>query len=348
MPGRHRGSPERRAKRIETRFLAYETIWVGQENSQHCRLPYNVYSLKVAALITTYNSGAFISTALSSVLTQSPPVDEIIIVDDGSTDNSVSVAAGCLETCEIPFEILELPHTGSVSIARNLGLTVATSDLVAFLDADDHWGQGKLRWALSRFRGDPRIVLAYHSMMLDKQVGFVTPRRKLRSGRAPKTRDQLFTRGPNIPLSSCVVRRDAALSVGGFAEDLTIAEDLDLWFRLLQGDGRFVRSRRCLGSYAVRAGSVSEGTPTGLAIELLPKRWGFEPPLPWWVYVNQGERAQRQGRGRDARAFYRDGLLKSRRTPRGISVLVLKWLYCAVASASRAFQNRTNVREHVT
>jgi len=303
------------------------------------RRPPKVQVLKVAALITTYNSSAFIATALASVLRQTPPADEIMVIDDGSTDDSVDIATACLEGCGVPFEIRELMHTGSASVARNLGLTISTSDLVAFLDADDHWSDGKLGWALSRFRGDPRVVLAYHSMRLDKQVGSVTPRRTLRAGRAPKTRDQLFTRGPNIPLSSCVVRRDAALSVGGFAEDLTIAEDLDLWFRLLQGDGRFVRSRRCLGSYAVRAGSVSERTATGLAIELLPKRWGFEPPLPWWVYVNQGERSQRQGRGRDARAFYREGLLKSRRTPRGILVLILKWLYSAVVSASFALKN---------
>ena len=295
-----------------------------------------------------YNSSAFIPTALASVLAQSVPVDEIIIVDDGSTDDSVRVAESCLVGCGIPFHIFELEHTGAVSVARNFGLSKSSSQLVAFLDADDFWHPDKLGWVRSTFDGSPQVALVYHSMALVKQVGSVTPRRALRAGRAPKSQDELFRRAPNIPFSSCVVRRNAVLDVGGFAADLSIAEDLDLWFRLLANGHSFVRGRRLLGSYVLRSGSASALSPTEETIELLPKRWGYTEPLPWWVYVNLGERSQRQHRTREALAFYRQGLVRSRKTVRGACILLLKFSYCALSTAFRPLRKRADVWKHVS
>lgn len=92
----------------------------------------------ISAIIPCYNNGAYIGQAIESVLTQGDYPIEVIVVDDGSTDDSAEVAAR--------FEgvtVLRQPNRGASS-ARNRGIAAATGDVVAFLDADDYWAPGKL------------------------------------------------------------------------------------------------------------------------------------------------------------------------------------------------------------
>ena len=111
---------------------------------------------RISAVITSYNSEKYLCDAIASVLDQSRPVDEVILVDDGSTDGSVETArafAGDL------VRIITQANRGPGG-ARNRGIEAATGDYLAFLDADDLWQREKTAIQLAMLEADPGLGLA--------------------------------------------------------------------------------------------------------------------------------------------------------------------------------------------
>ena len=94
----------------------------------------------VSVVIPTYNRADLLSSAIDSVLAQSCPASEILVVDDGSTDTTAQVVMGYGH----PVQYLQLPHTGLPAATRNAGIRAATGDLLAFLDSDDLFLPDKL------------------------------------------------------------------------------------------------------------------------------------------------------------------------------------------------------------
>src|SRR5262249_54539472 len=111
--------------------------------------------LTVTAIIPAYRAAHTIGRALDSVLSQSCPPDEVLVVDDGSPDD----LAGAVRLYEERVTLVHKPNGGAAS-ARNTGLDQAHGDLVAFLDADDYWEHNKLEWQLAVFRRHPELGLA--------------------------------------------------------------------------------------------------------------------------------------------------------------------------------------------
>jgi glycosyltransferase involved in cell wall biosynthesis len=97
-------------------------------------------SSSVSVIIPTFNRGAFIGRAIRSALSQCVPGDEVIVIDDGSTDDTRQVVATFGDAVRYHY----VPN-GGAGRARNLGVELATKDLVAFLDSDDEWFDGKLQ-----------------------------------------------------------------------------------------------------------------------------------------------------------------------------------------------------------
>jgi glycosyltransferase involved in cell wall biosynthesis len=93
----------------------------------------------ITAIIPVHNGERHLAEAIQSVLAQTLPPGEIIVVDDGSTDASAAIA----QSFGAPVRVLAQPNLGPAA-ARNLGLAHATGDLLAFLDADDLWTPNKL------------------------------------------------------------------------------------------------------------------------------------------------------------------------------------------------------------
>src|SRR5665213_1802495 len=94
----------------------------------------------IDVVIPAFNAAPYIGEAIASVLAQSPAVSRVIVVDDGSTDATASVA----EAFGTPVEVIRLGDNRGAGRARNAGIAGGTSALVAFLDADDRWLAGKL------------------------------------------------------------------------------------------------------------------------------------------------------------------------------------------------------------
>jgi hypothetical protein len=204
---------------------------------------------EVTAVIPTMNRARLVSRALASALRQEDVDLEVIVVDNGSTD-------------ETP-EILDRVHDGRVRVirrgkaraasARNLAVDAARAPWVAFLDDDDVWAPRKLRIQLDRTADDVAIVCG-GAVFVDKG-GVVL------SERLPFLADEEYPgallRENVVGTPSGVIAPKALVqSVGGFDETLPRFEDWDLWIRLAQ-HGRVVACREVLLAYTVHAATMS-------------------------------------------------------------------------------------------
>ncbi len=107
----------------------------------------------VAVIIPTYNRAHCVGEAIQSVIDQTVPADEIIVIDDGSTDSTADVLAGLGEA----DTVIRQPNTG-VSAARNAGIKHASSEWISFLNSDDIWYPNRLGVFVRDFSRNPAIV----------------------------------------------------------------------------------------------------------------------------------------------------------------------------------------------
>lgn len=177
----------------------------------------------VSVVIPAYNSAAFLSIAITSVRAQGRRDVEIVVVDDGSTDETLAV----LQTLAgDDLRVLQQANAGPAA-ARNHGIRQSRGEWVAFLDADCYWLPGKLTAQLA-VAGDEAGFVYTGSLLVDEQGHTM-------AARPAVVRDHLVEGliwGNLLSTSSVMARRAALLAVGGFDETLRIGEDWDLWLRL--------------------------------------------------------------------------------------------------------------------
>jgi glycosyltransferase involved in cell wall biosynthesis len=196
----------------------------------------------VSVVIPTFNSEKHIRKSIDSVLAQKYPRMEIIIVDDGSSDNSVAVAREKLQGFPNQ-QILECEKNLGASAARNAGLRAATGSWVQFLDSDDLLMPGKIETQMAVCNNVPADVVAVYSPWNHGHLhedGRIEWLEKLRipsvEGKAPI---MCMVAGPRPLLNAGLVRRSALDAVGGFEEGLWFWECEELCVRIAQV-GRFV------------------------------------------------------------------------------------------------------------
>ncbi len=180
----------------------------------------------VSVVVIAYNKADTIGPAIESVLRQTYTDYELLVVDDGSTDNTAGVVGryGTRVRC-LPKE------NGGTGSARNLGIAQAKGKYVALLDGDDLWLPGKLERQMAAFEREPGILAAQCSAYLVDERLRVFDLRVCRPER-DTLKDFLLFR--NLPAfsSTVVVRREALDAVGGFGTDLVILSDWDMACRL--------------------------------------------------------------------------------------------------------------------
>lgn len=178
-------------------------------------------ALKISAVIPAYNAALFLPRCLESVFAQTMRPAQVIVVDDGSTDNTAAVAK------ELGATVVTR-RNGGLSAARNTGIKSAANEWIALLDADDMWAPNKLEHQAARIR--PETVLVYTGIRIFNDHGVLEERPAIDAMAARKV---LRYRNPITP-STVLLKREAALKVGGFREDIRACEDWDMWFRLQQ------------------------------------------------------------------------------------------------------------------
>lgn len=210
----------------------------------------------VSAIIPAYNCERYVGRAIRSVLAQTYPHVECIVVDDGSTDGTASV----IESFGDQVRRIAQRNAGA-SVARNAGIAAARGRYIAFLDSDDYWLPNKLELQVSIFLEDPDLVLVSSDLTwldpsvdpesFDTELAPFDPERLERcSGLDDLLRD------PYLGTPTVVVDARAAERIGGFDTDFPIAEDVDFYLRLC-ADRPFAILHLPLVRCQLRSGSLT-------------------------------------------------------------------------------------------
>jgi glycosyltransferase involved in cell wall biosynthesis len=182
---------------------------------------------KVSVVVPTFNYGHFLAGALQSALDQTFLDLEVLVVDDGSTDDTPAVITPFLADVRIRY--FRQANQGPAA-ARNFGIEQARGSLVAFLDADDRWLPSKLAKQVPLFAAQPELGLVYCRRRCIDADGWPLEHRQPVMHRG-LVLAQLF-RDNFVCFSSAVFRREALLAVGGFDQAVEHSEDYDLLLRV--------------------------------------------------------------------------------------------------------------------
>jgi len=170
----------------------------------------------ISTVIPCHNGGRYLGEAVESILGQRYPAIEIIVIDDGSTDDSREVATGFGSAIRYRHQ----PQSGAAA-ARNRGIEMADGEFLAFLDADDLWTAGKLAKQMAAFEADPSLeIVAGHAEQ------FVSP--ELPEEARVRVRVDPGKLPAQLP-GALLVRRHAFDRVGAYAARFVTASELD-WF----------------------------------------------------------------------------------------------------------------------
>ena len=180
--------------------------------------------MKISVVIPTYNRYEVLKRALTSVFAQSFQPSEVIVIDDGSADETSKIIQ------DFPSIIYRYQENCGVSSARNLGISLCSHEWIAFLDSDDAWKEEKLALHVSLHQVEKELLFSYtneHWIRDGKQVKI--PKKFQKYG------GDIFTQC----LSHCIIAPSSAFvhkklfeEIGLFDEDLEVCEDYDLWLRL--------------------------------------------------------------------------------------------------------------------
>jgi glycosyltransferase involved in cell wall biosynthesis len=190
--------------------------------------------ITVAAVIPLYNGAEFIEEAITSVAAQTDPVDEIIVVNDGSTDNGPEIVRSLLNS--YPITVLQQPNAGQ-SAARNAAINHTSCTHVAFLDQDDIWYHNHISVLKKPFlKGKmPNLALVYGNLNQIDRAGRMILQRCLDVVPTPQPKTSLrqcLEHDMFIVPSACLVSKEAIKVVGMFDERLSGYEDDDLFTRM--------------------------------------------------------------------------------------------------------------------
>jgi glycosyltransferase involved in cell wall biosynthesis len=191
---------------------------------------------KVSVIIPTYNRLGFVTEAVASVLAQTRPPAEVIVVDDGSTDGTGAALAASFGGS---VRVIHQENAGP-SAARNQGIRAAGGEILAFLDSDDLWLPDKLRLQEEFFEEHPDVDLVFGHLQVDSdganggglEISDAADQAFL--SRAPGAIANFFeflVRRDITLTSTLAVRRAALLEVGFFDQRWRLCEDLHLWLR---------------------------------------------------------------------------------------------------------------------
>ncbi|TGN41527.1 glycosyltransferase [Marinobacter confluentis] len=180
----------------------------------------------VSIITPTFNRADFIEQAVDSVLKQSYQNFELLIIDDGSTDDTKERLATVLEDARVHY--FYQANQGQ-SVARNLALSRASGDLVCFLDSDNYWPENKLEIQLTKLAEQPDVDVVYGDIVTVDEQGQEISRKNMRrySGDIAK----YMIRDNCVSMNTAMARRRCFEELGAMSGTRRVADDYDLWLR---------------------------------------------------------------------------------------------------------------------
>lgn len=290
---------------------------------------------RFSVIIPAYNSAATLARAVESVLAQSWPAYEIIVVDDGSTDDTLQVARKFGDK----VLVIQQPNAG-VSVARNRGVEAANGDWLAFLDADDWYYPDRLRWHAEWLASDETLDFLTGDYEYRREDGSLTGTSMAMhaSGRAMlekadgaekvvlQAREiEFFVADHFGDIHTLSVPRRTFQALGGYPPGFKVCEDVHFLTRLCAVSQRVGVICRPLGVYLIHGSSATRSDPlksqecnVQALLDLKNLAAGFPPPVERGVMarlragrLNLGYALVRSGRRREAIAAVLPSLLET-------------------------------------
>jgi len=202
--------------------------------------------------MATYNGAEFIAASLDSVLGQTSPAEEVIVVDDGSTDDTAALVDAYSDSVTVIHQ-----HNQGAPAAFNRAIAAARGDYVALAADDDIWEAQKLELQREILAGDPDVDILVGHMVV---FGWVTGEFRRPPGRGRLDRDTLRRaqfEGSCLAAPTALIRRGLFGRVGGFRDDLP-AEDYEFWLRALRHGAAFHYDPRPVVRYRQHEGNQSK------------------------------------------------------------------------------------------
>lgn len=263
----------------------------------------------VDVIIPAFNAAKYLPTAIESVISQTFGDWQILLVDDGSTDNTAEVVAPFLNRVGSRIKYIHQNNRG-LPAARNTAIRASTSEFLALLDADDVWLPCRLEESLKALADRPQAGLAYGlTRAMDPEgrpYGSIWAGNSI--GREGKIATHIYTRKIELPCPTITFRRRCIDDVGIFDETMSATEDRDLWLRIaLRYEVAFVP--KLLAYYRLSPNSMSADPQRMLQAQLqfIRKHYGSEGCGPRSrrialarVYKQRAEVLKNRGRSWDA------------------------------------------------
>lgn len=187
--------------------------------------------MRISVIVPTFNRAALLRRALGSILNQTSPVDEVIVVNDGSTDNTADVVRSFGQAVRYVHQA-----NSGVSAARNRGLREVKFEWVAFLDADDEWLPRKIERQRAILRANPHLKWCSGSpTMIGTKKGTVTVSHQVRRRMVAENGTTDFFKAAiklNLGTGSYLVHGSVFGEVGLFDTTMARGEDRDMWWRV--------------------------------------------------------------------------------------------------------------------
>ncbi len=209
----------------------------------------------VSIVTPTFNCAPLLQRAIDSVLKQTHQDWELLVVDNHSNDGTEELVRGYRDA---RIRYFKIQNNGVIAASRNLAISQAKGEWLAFLDADDWWTPDKLEVSIRSLRQGWDVV--YHDLHAAGPGSKGRLRRRVPSRALRKpVLDDLVSHGNALPNSSVVVRRSLIERVGGLSEDpaLIAMEDFDCWLRVARVSDRFLRIEGAHGYYWMSSGNTT-------------------------------------------------------------------------------------------
>lgn len=183
----------------------------------------------ISVVIPTHNRAYCLKRSIDSVMDQSRPPQELIVVDDGSTDDTVKIVEQAAKLAKCSIRLLRTKNRGAAA-ARNTGISHATGDILCFLDSDDWWDPRKIEVQHKMLSASPDCLIAHTRELWFRRGVRVNQKKKHTPGNGHIFADCL--KMCVVGMSTVMVKRELFDRYGLFDESLPCCEDYDLWLRV--------------------------------------------------------------------------------------------------------------------
>ena len=182
----------------------------------------------ISVIIPTHNRASFLDRSLNSVCRQTLACGEILVIDDGSTDETAQIVTAFTKKCSIPVRYFFQSNRGPAS-ARNIGIQEAKYSIIAFLDSDDHWQKKKLQLQFHELEANPETLISHTGERWYRRGVHLNQKKKHKPQNGDIFRNCLQL--CSVGMSTVMARKKLFDKIGLFDERLHCCEDYELWLR---------------------------------------------------------------------------------------------------------------------